>query len=532
VFRVLTGFLVGSMLAVVPLAGTPQVNAASQTSGESNPVVTGPITGGLHGRPWFGTPFDVADYGYSQNEYFFSGTAKAYGTSDPPAAYETRMLVYAPTNPAKFSGKVIVEWNNVTTQMDLPADFTWLYPQIFSSGDAYVEVSAQQAGICGAGLSGQPVLSVGSVSASVCTPTSLKGYDPERYAPLFQPGDQYSYDIFSQAAQAIRHPEGISPLGNLHVQKLIAIGESQSAMELDQYISTGADAAAKEFDGFAIDADVHETIPTSYRVPTIHIWGEESAQPVGSTSGPNHVIWEVAGAAHSDYWMVQQALSWIESSLLSEPPISMQQEEADQQAYGNYGQEGPGVSATCAGDTEFPRRYVVDAALTDLENWVNTGDPAPTAPPLLFTGLAQATQPLPSEDLGTLFPPGVNLFAWVTAPLALQRDAEGNALGGLRLPMVTVPVASYEGSTCVLLGTSEPLPSTQLLQLYPTHDDYVADLVAATKSAVNERYMTVSDGVDLLSRACGSAIPYWGTTPVSQQPEVCSELKTTLSGST
>ena len=39
------------------------------------------------------------------------------------------MLVYAP-NPAKFSGNVIVEWNNVTLQTDLPVEFNWLYPQI------------------------------------------------------------------------------------------------------------------------------------------------------------------------------------------------------------------------------------------------------------------------------------------------------------------------------------------------------------------------------------------------------------------
>ena len=36
---------------------------------------------------------------------------------------------------------------------------------------------------------------------------ALKQWDPERYGDLVHPGDQYSYDIYSQAAQAVRRPE-------------------------------------------------------------------------------------------------------------------------------------------------------------------------------------------------------------------------------------------------------------------------------------------------------------------------------------
>jgi hypothetical protein len=59
-------------LAVIVCVGptvSQQASAAQSPdtpSSEPNPVVTGPITGGVHGRPWMGTPFNVADYGYSQ----------------------------------------------------------------------------------------------------------------------------------------------------------------------------------------------------------------------------------------------------------------------------------------------------------------------------------------------------------------------------------------------------------------------------------------------------------------------------------
>ena len=497
------------IVCIGPTASPPASAAPSpDTPSEANPVVTGPITGGVHGRPWMGTPFNVADYGYSQQEYFYSGTAKAYGAHNAPANYETRMLVYRPIDPAKFSGNVIVEWDNVTAQLDAPVDFVWTFPQIFARGDAYVEITAQQAGVCGLELTGQPLLSVehasigdlatGHLSAAACTPVSLKGWDPVRYAPLFHPGNEYAYDIYSQGAEAVLHPKGISPLGNLVIKKMIGIGESQSAIELDDYITYGADAAARVFDGLIIDADVHNVLnPASYRVPTMQIWGEESAQAVKSTSGPNHVIWEVAGAPHIDHEGFFTLLQWAASDLLSKPPISLQQEEAFEQANGNYSQEGPGLSATCVGDTEFPRRYVMDAAVSDMETWLDRGLPAPTAPPLVFTGLAQATQKFPVAGFNLFFASQyINAAAFALAPLALVRDTNGNSIGGLRLPVMSVPGANYLGPTCLLFGTSVPLLPTELHQLYPTHADYVAKMVAATQQAVSKRFMTKADGVD------------------------------------
>jgi hypothetical protein len=534
VMRTIRVSMVGSVVAAIAILGPvahdvgrgPAVAEATVSSSEPNPVVTGPITGGLHGRPWFAAPFDPSDHGYTEEEFFFSGTAKAYGASKAPARYATRMLVYRPSNPAAFSGNVLVEWNNVTGQADAPVDFTWLARQVLAGGDAYVQITAQQAGVCGTGLTGQPILSLGRLSVAACTPISIKGYHPVHYAPLVHPGDAYSYDIFSQAAQAILNPQGVSPLGPLAVRHAIAIGESQSAIELDLYIQTGADAAAALFDGFLIDADFHDVVfPASYRVPTLHLWGEESAQPVSSTD-PNHVIWQVAGAPHIDSWGLQHLIRGLTGSLLNLPRNTPQQQAAFEQSLGNYGQQGPGLSATCAGDTQFPRRYAVDAALSDLTDWVQTGTPAPSPPPLVFTGLAEATQSLPPLGLSTGLPlENLNALAVATSPLGLVRDANGNAVGGLRLPVITVPVASYHGSLCVLLGTSTPLLPAQLVQLYPTHDDYVTKMVTATQTAVESRYMTVADGIDLLQRACASDIPAWGTTPVDQQPSVCHDLE-------
>ena len=66
--------------------------------------------------------------------------------------------------------------------------------------------------------------------------SGLKQVDPERYESLEHPGDQWSYDIFSQAAQVLRQPGEVNILGELVPQHVIAFGESQSAARLVTYV--------------------------------------------------------------------------------------------------------------------------------------------------------------------------------------------------------------------------------------------------------------------------------------------------------
>ena len=75
--------VVGAIVALLGVFGpafSTTGSALAATPSVPSPTVVGPTTGGLHDRPWFEAPFNPADYGYSQNEYFYSGTATAYGT--------------------------------------------------------------------------------------------------------------------------------------------------------------------------------------------------------------------------------------------------------------------------------------------------------------------------------------------------------------------------------------------------------------------------------------------------------------------
>ncbi len=210
--------------------------ATVATAAVPSPTVEGPITS--PGSAFIeSTSFDLSEVGYTQEEYFISGTATGYTSASPltpdgkwtatpasTAPYKTRILVYKPTNPRKFNGTVMVEWLNVSGGLDAAPDWVQAHTALIRAGIAWVGVSAQIVGV-----EGGPAL-VGVVSLP------LKKVNPARYGSLSHPGDSFSYDMFSQAGQAIRQPSGTNPLSGLRVKRVIAAGESQSAFRMVTYI--------------------------------------------------------------------------------------------------------------------------------------------------------------------------------------------------------------------------------------------------------------------------------------------------------
>lgn len=456
--------LVVALSVLLAAGGLPASDAAPRKGATvASPVVTGPIpsTQGSHGRPQTDMAFDLAPYGYVEQEYFVAGTAKRYTATPGTAAYKTRMLVRRPADPKRFNGTVIVEWNNVTAQHDQSPDWFWSYPMALREGFAYVIVSAQAAGIC-------------------CTPPlALQVIDNGRYQSLSHPGDDYSFDIFSQVTKALREPKGVDPLGGLQVRRALATGHSQSSSRLYSYVNT-VHADADVLDGFLLDGGGPQTYPAEPLDPVIQI-REEGWQPtpVEPNVSRNHRLWEVAGATHADYWVLRQQFDNPERLVPRSKQFGEGWREQEEDIAGNYGYDVEPRQTTCpVGGGMFPKRYAVSAALKRLDEWVRTGRPAPRVPRLEFDGNGQ-----------------------------VARDEHGNGKGGLRLPPVDVPVARYASGACQLFGVTIPLPPTTLRTLYPTHDDYVAKMRAATQKAVAEGILLPADAADLMRRAERSLIP-------------------------
>jgi hypothetical protein len=211
-------------------------------------TLTGAVTDGQRGWPFSLPLTDLASVGYVAEEFFLDGTAAAYEVApgaelamdgkwpvrpSRTAPFRTRVLVVRPVDTARFNGVVHVNWQNVTAGFELGAAVA--ESEQLLDGFAWVGVSAQRVGVHGVPGTEQ---------------FALRGWDPRRYGTLDHPGDDFSFDIYTQAARAI----GPVIMGSAEARKLVASGASQSAMRLRTY-ANAIQPVQGLFDGFFLLLD-------------------------------------------------------------------------------------------------------------------------------------------------------------------------------------------------------------------------------------------------------------------------------------
>lgn len=498
-----------SLVASACSSGSGSSSAPARTY--SGPVaevkVSGPVSGGKGSVVLAPSPpepgqapsvFDLSTVGYTESEYFLSGTATAY-TSDQPlstdgqwttkpagtAPYVTRVVVRRPANEKDFNGTVIVEWLNVTAGLDSAPDWTYMAPEIIRSGFAWVGVSAQRVGIEGGGM-------------SIGVDRVLKSFDPARYGTLSHPGDNYSYDMFSQAGAAVWR-DSATLLGGLKVKNVVAIGESQSAGRMMTYIDAIA-PTDQVFDGYfvhsrsgsaaALSADplpaVTPPLGTLVRADLgrpVLVFSSETdvagARGYGKARQPDTDTfrgWEAAGTAHADYYNLggggfdtgdgKNDITYFASMLA--PPNGV---------YNNL--------ITCNdGINTGPHTYILRTALRDFNAWVVNGT-VPRSQPRLE---------LDATGNGYLV------------------DELGMAKGGIRSPHIDAPVSVLTGlgqkgqALCSLFGGTVPLTTAVLTSRYGTHDGFVAKFSEAAKAAVAAGAILPEDAEHLIAAAQASKV--------------------------
>jgi hypothetical protein len=460
------------------------------------PTVTGPITsaGGAFVTP--PNAVDLAASGFVEEEFFLDGTASAFtnvgplgsdgrwtATPGPTAAYKTRILVRRPTVPRKFNGTVIVEWLNVSGGLDAAPDWTFIQTLVRRDGYAWVGVSAQFQGVEGTG---------GPIGLNL----SLKSVNPARYGSLHHPGDSFSYDIFTQVASALRQPNGPAPLGPLHPRRLMAVGESQSAFRLTTYVNA-IQPIANAYDAVLIhsrggdsaplsqspQAQIPAPLPTRIRedidVPVLMLETETDLTtlnyfPARQPDTGKIRTWEIAGTAHDDAYGLSVGpgdAGRAATDTTYTPPVT----------------SIFGVIQCSSAINQGPQHYVVSAAVRKLHRWARTN--------MVRGGHA------PRLEVAAGPPP------------VIQRDAHGNALGGIRTAQVDVPIATLSGlgqtgaSFCLLFGTTVPFDDATLASLYPSHDEYVRRVLRSTRAAVRDGFILPADVDAIRQGALASSIP-------------------------
>jgi hypothetical protein len=445
--------------------------------------------------------FEIGSLGYVTEEFFISGTASSYSptgelnpdgrwgvTPSGTGDYTTRIVVLTPVDRARFNGTVLVEWLNVSGGIDAPALWMMAHREILRAGYAYVAVSAQRVGV-----EGGPSL--------LALDMSLKSQDPTRYASLRHPGDAFSYDIFSQIGGLVRNAEHHSVLGELRVEHVVAVGESQSAMFLTTYINA-VDPLAKSYDGFLVhsrfasaapldSSSIFEEQQTSIpeavafridlRVPLVTIITETDLFG-GVRHGyyfarqPDNQwlrVWEIPGAAHADNYTIQVApidsgFAPLDDIVAAYAPTNMLMGHR----LGHYINFAP------------QHHYVVQAALAALNKWVRTGEPAPSAAPIK---LRETDPPEPILDSNGLTQDGVRT-PWVDVPIAR-----------------TSGIGDEESIMSAIFGSGEPFDTATLRRLYPGGTgEYLDGFTAELDRAIRSGFILPADRAEILQLAAAT----------------------------
>jgi len=439
-----------------------------------NPRVTGPIASGIpndasNNYPFFATEKAINVKGYIEEEFFIEGQAKSYTTPPGDTAtvlnegnpYQTRIVVRRPFDEKNFNGNVMVEWYNVTAGADGEADWFTSHEHLMDAGYAWVGVSAQRVGV-----------------------DYLKTWSPVRYSALDVTAggtitdDSLSYDIFSQAGQAIRNPVGIDPLGGLSRERVVfADGESQSAGRLAIYVNSIMPRGDIAYDAVILHSTTTVIRPDN-AVKVMVVNAEYDAAGVTADRVQQDTdflrIWEVAGTAHYDWDMQMNRL-----------PLQMRDQSAS-----------AAQVAQCEVPQHFTRtpfKYVFNKAIDHVANWVRTGAPPPIAPRLAVASYTPSS---------------------FGRPVSLVRDAFEIAQGGIRLPDVDVPTALNHGENrlasgvgnCALYGHWIPFSVQTLNQLYDSHREYVNKVAANVRVSIRDGYINKDDGRKLIQQAMESGI--------------------------
>lgn len=425
--------------------------------------------------------YDLATLGYQAEEFFVSGVAKAF-PSPVEADYVTRIVALTPLDQpgtAAFNGTVLVEWLNVSGGIDAPAVWMMAHREIARSGFGYVAVSAQRVGVEG----GDNLMGLD---------LSLKSQDPQRYSQLSHPEDAYSYDIYTQVGRLVR--DGAIP--GLEPDATVAVGESQSAMFLTTYINE-VDRDAAVYDGFlvhsrfgtaasldggsALEASEPSPFRDDLRVPVLtvitetdlldgHLLGYHRARRPDTTLLR---AWEMPGSAHADNYTIR--VGGIDNG---HAPL--------EQLAAAYAPTNELMGTTLSYAINFApqHHYVLQAAIANLNTWVRTGVPAPTAEPLALT----------DDD-----------------PPALLADGHGLARGGVRTPWVDVPVAKTSGLApdespmSFLFGSGEVFDAATRHTLYPGGSvEYLERFSEALDRAVAAGVILAADRSEILELAAAT----------------------------
>jgi hypothetical protein len=445
---------------------------------------------------------------YVEEEFFISGASTLYNYAhNPPLGptdivpiaddvpYKTRIIVRRPAKANKFNGTVVIEWWNSTAGFDTAPVWDPSAEYFAEEGIVYVGVTNSTTSL-----------------DFLMTGCRLLGFLPPscgtRYATLSLPKNGLAFDMVSQIANLLRSDDPDNPLpAEYEVLQLLHAGESQqagsivtyaSAFHLDgvndgYFIQSGINARPINF-GPRCGATGSPPFPdctprlvypdslvrTDLLVPVYQVVTQTDFEALAfNVSGrqadaPTFRYYEVAGAAHLT---VHADIEVIPAGVFGPTPIFLEdlcQNELNTTA------DGPVFAS-----------YVLNALWERMQEQVADGSPPPAGV-------------LMDQTAGVL-----------------DLDALGNATGGVRLPSVEVPTATYISGNqadpnlpdelqgignlaCFLAGSVFPFDAATLGELYRNHGRYVRAVAQSVKALKDQGLMLQRDAIKVKTAASAS----------------------------
>jgi hypothetical protein len=427
------------------------------------------------GKPVTARADSLRALGYVEQEFTLQGQARTYtkagdwgddgrwpvAPTATPTPYKIRMLVRRPLSPAQFNGIVVVEWMNTVLGFDLDGIWSLTRDEITREGYAWVGVSNEEDSVKG-----------------------LQGMDTSRYGAMRVPSNDVSYDVFSQAGTALRL-RAQEMLGQTGPLKLLAGGYSQAAVFINTYINA-IQPRDEVYNGFLLHGRAPFAFPVVWgrwgkfnpsiradlKAPVMQVQSEMEVTvswPLSKTMDTDKVrYWEVPGATHFAQHLQDDTHEVAPSSFGTQP-------------------------AQCLKPINtLPLHTVDNAALHALKTWVVDGKAPSKAARIQRNALG-----------------------------FVKHDDHGNALGGLRLPQMDAPIATYamyanfttQGWTrrniyaCMAGGSTQPFDREELRKLYPTHEAYVQQFKAAADAAQAAGFLRPADHAAALQQAQQAQVP-------------------------
>jgi hypothetical protein len=436
---------------------------------------------------------------YVEEEFFVSGAATVYTYEEAPrrevvlpaqegVPYQTRLVVRRPADARKFRGTVVVEWLNSTATFDSAP--VWDASAEYFAREGWIWIGVTNSNTSIAFLRGGCRLG-GVLAVASCR---------QRYASLSIPENGQAYELMSQLAHALKQGGGAGPLPpEVRVRRLFHAGQSQQGGSVITYASA-----------------FHFPANDGYFVQNFVLARAINFGPVcGAAGAPPYPACTPALEGRARLVRTDLPVPVVQAVTESDMEVGFgvlpnDARQRDTRSYRYYEMAGAAHAGVHEGVDVVPNLLTLEEACL---NPLNTHADGPIFAAYLMNAMWKNLE----RQARFRVPPPLGRRMLV-ADGAVARDAFGNARGGLRLPDLDLPVATYTPHNevnvdaippilqpaipllnlfCALSGSVFPLDPATLAELYPSGDHYVARYRHRLIQLLARRYLLWPDALKL-----------------------------------